>query len=38
MLQRGRNMLIEKIYKWNFPIPYILSDDLGEFLKVFTII
>lgn len=30
MLQEGRNALIDKIYRWKFPIPYILGDDLGE--------
>lgn len=30
MLQEGRNALIDKRYRWKFPIPYILGDDLGE--------
>ena len=30
MLQEGRNALIDQKYRWKFPIPYILGDDLGE--------
>uniref|UniRef100_A0A3Q0RZB8 Metalloendopeptidase n=1 Tax=Amphilophus citrinellus TaxID=61819 RepID=A0A3Q0RZB8_AMPCI len=28
MLQVGRNALIDQRYRWKFPIPYILGDDL----------
>ena len=24
--------MVDKKYRWKFPIPYILGDDLGEFL------
>lgn len=32
MIQKGRNALIDKRYRWKFPIPYILGDDLGKFV------
>ncbi|XP_066533953.1 meprin A, alpha (PABA peptide hydrolase), tandem duplicate 1 [Hoplias malabaricus] len=28
LLPPGRNALIDKVYRWTFPIPYILSDSL----------
>ncbi|XP_034555709.1 meprin A, alpha (PABA peptide hydrolase), tandem duplicate 1 [Notolabrus celidotus] len=28
LIQEGRNALIDKSYRWKFPIPYILGDDL----------
>lgn len=28
LLPKGRNALIDKTYRWKFPIPYILGDDL----------
>ncbi|XP_067401057.1 meprin A subunit alpha [Emydura macquarii macquarii] len=29
LLPKGRNALRNEIYRWKFPIPYILGDDLG---------
>lgn len=31
LIQKGKNAIIDKKYRWKFPIPYILGDDLGEF-------
>ena len=31
MLQEGRNAMTDNRYRWKFPIPYILGDDLGKF-------
>lgn len=28
LIPKGRNALIDKTYRWKFPIPYILGDDL----------
>lgn len=33
MTQKDRNALTDKAYRWKFPIPYILGDDLGEFVS-----
>lgn len=30
MTQKGRNALLDQKYRWKFPIPYILGDDLGK--------
>lgn len=32
--QEGRNALIDKRYRWKFPIPYILGDDLGKLFRL----
>lgn len=31
VVQEGRNAMVNKRYRWTFPIAYILGDDLGEF-------
>lgn len=35
LLQRSKNALVNTAYRWKFPIPYILGDDLGVFLYGF---
>ncbi|KAF3702571.1 Meprin A subunit alpha [Channa argus] len=30
LVPNGKNALIDKRYRWKFPIPYILGDDLGD--------
>lgn len=37
MIQKGRNALRNETKRWKFPIPYILGDDLGEFVLTISI-
>ncbi|MEQ2286155.1 hypothetical protein AMECASPLE_039304 [Ameca splendens] len=34
LIPKGRNALTDQKYRWKFPIPYILGDDLGELINV----
>lgn len=37
MIQKGKNALRNETKRWTFPIPYILGDDLGEFVLTVSI-
>lgn len=37
MVQEGKNALIDKRYRWTFPIPYILGDDLGKSETIYMV-